>query len=62
MQVEVQNKRIAFQNVFTIQEATVRFQKFNGEMSQPVHRLVFERGDSAALIFNVTCFKYYGQM
>jgi len=53
MQVEIQNKHIAFQNVFTIQEATVRFQKFNGEMSQPVHRMVFERGDSAAaLIFN----------
>jgi len=53
MQVEVQNKRIVFQNVFTIQEAAVRFQKFSGEMSQPVHRLVFERGDSAAaLVFN----------
>jgi nudix-type nucleoside diphosphatase (YffH/AdpP family) len=53
MQVEVQNKRIVFKNVFTIQEATVRFQKFNGEMSQPVHRLVFERGDSAAaFVFN----------
>jgi nudix-type nucleoside diphosphatase (YffH/AdpP family) len=53
MQVDVQHKQTVFHDVFTIQEATVRFQKFNGEMSQPVRRMVFERGDSAAaLVFN----------
>src|SRR2546421_12150890 len=53
MQVEVQKKQIVFHDVFTIQKATVRFQKFNGEMSEPVRRMVFERGDSAAaIIFN----------
>lgn len=51
--VEIRNKHIVFDDVFKIQEATLRFQKFNGQMSEPVRRLVFERGDSAAaLLFN----------
>jgi ADP-ribose pyrophosphatase len=51
--VEIQDKHIVFDDVFKIQEATLRFQKFNGQMSEPVRRLVFERGDSAAaLLFN----------
>ncbi len=51
--VEVQDKRIVFDDVYKIEEAHVRFEKFNGEMSNPVRRLVFERGNSAAaLIFN----------
>ena len=51
--VEIQDKHIVFDNVFKIEEATLRFQKFNGQMSEPVRRLVFERGDSAAaLLFN----------
>ena len=51
--VEIQNKRTVFDDKFKIDEATLRFQKFNGQMSDPVRRLVFERGDSAAaLLFN----------
>ena len=51
--VEIQNKRTVFDDKFKIDEATLRFQKFNGQMSDTVHRLVFERGDSAAaLLFN----------
>jgi nudix-type nucleoside diphosphatase (YffH/AdpP family) len=51
--IEIQDKRIIFDDVFKIQEATLRFQKFNDQMSEPVRRLVFERGDSAAaLLFN----------
>jgi nudix-type nucleoside diphosphatase (YffH/AdpP family) len=51
--VEVQDKRIVFDDVYKIEEAHVRFEKFNGEMSDTIRRLVFERGDSAAaLIFN----------
>jgi nudix-type nucleoside diphosphatase (YffH/AdpP family) len=51
--VEIQNKHLVFDDVFKIQEARLRFQKFNGQMSEPVRRLVFERGDSAAaLLFN----------
>ncbi len=51
--VEIQNKRTVFDDKFKIDEATLRFQKFNGQMSDTVHRLVFERGDlAAALLFN----------
>ena len=51
--VEIQNKRTVFDDKFKIDEATLRFQKFNGQMSDTVRRLVFERGDSAAaLLFN----------
>lgn len=51
--VEIQDQHIVFDDVFKIQEARLRFQKFNGQMSEPVRRLVFERGDSAAaLLFN----------
>jgi len=48
--VEIQNKRTMFDDKFKIEEATLRFQKFNGQMSDPVRRLVFERGDSAAAL------------
>src|SRR5947207_14205345 len=51
--VEVQDKRIVYDDVYKIEEAHVRFEKFNGDMSDTVRRLVFERGNSvAALIFN----------
>jgi ADP-ribose pyrophosphatase len=51
--VEIRDKHIVFDDVFKIQDATLCFQKFNGQMSEPVRRLVFERGDSAAaLLFN----------
>ncbi len=51
--VEIQQKRLVFNDRFKIQEARIRFEQFNGQMSNPVRRLVFERGDAAAaLIFN----------
>jgi ADP-ribose pyrophosphatase len=52
--VEIQEKRTVFsQRHFQIQEAKLRFEKFNGQMSEPVTKLVFERGDAAAaLIYN----------
>ncbi|MGD2085435.1 MAG: NUDIX hydrolase [Candidatus Aminicenantes bacterium] len=51
--VEVQRKKRVFDDFFKIEEAVVRFEQFNGQMSPPVRRLNFERGDAAAvLIFN----------
>ena len=52
--VEIQEKQTIFsQRNFQIQEAKLRFEKFNGQMSEPVTKLVFERGDAAAaLIYN----------
>jgi nudix-type nucleoside diphosphatase (YffH/AdpP family) len=48
--VEILSERVVFDDVFKIVEATLRFERFNGQMSEPVRRLVFERGDSAAAL------------
>jgi ADP-ribose pyrophosphatase len=49
--VEIQQQETVFDDHgFKIQAATLRFEKFNGHMSEPIRRLVFERGDSAAAI------------
>lgn len=51
--VDVQLKKRVFDDFFKIDEAVVQFEQFNGQMSSPVRRLNFERGDAAAvLIFN----------
>jgi len=51
--VEIDAKRIVFVQFFRIEEATLRYEKFSGEMSQTIKRLNFERGDSvAALVLN----------
>ena len=51
--VEIENERTVFKDIFTITETHLRFEQFKGQMSQPVRRLVFERGDSvAALLLN----------
>ena len=51
--VEIKNKRLIFNDFFKIQEAVLRYLRFDGQMSRPVRRLVFERGDAvAAIIFN----------
>jgi nudix-type nucleoside diphosphatase (YffH/AdpP family) len=48
--VEILSQRLVFDDVFKIEEAILRFERFNGQMSEPVRRLVFERGDSAAAL------------
>jgi nudix-type nucleoside diphosphatase (YffH/AdpP family) len=48
--VEILSQRIVFDDVFKIEEATLRFERFNGQMSEPARRLVFERGDAAAAL------------
>jgi nudix-type nucleoside diphosphatase (YffH/AdpP family) len=51
--VNVIAKRRVFNDFFKIDEVELRYRKFNGEMSRPVTRLVFERGDAvAAVLFN----------
>src|SRR2546421_7776323 len=51
--VEIKNKRLIFNDLFKIQEAILRYLRFDGRMSRPVRRLVFERGDAvAAIILN----------
>jgi nudix-type nucleoside diphosphatase (YffH/AdpP family) len=43
-------KRVVFDDVFKIEEATLRFERGDGQMSEPVRRLVFKRGDAAAAL------------
>lgn len=53
--VIIENKRRIFDDFFRIDEAHLRYEKFDGRMSPVVRRLNFERGDSvAALIFNTS--------
>src|SRR5262245_41830203 len=46
--VDVQSRRRLLDDFFKVDEATVSFEHFDGSMTPPVRRLVFERGDSVA--------------
>lgn len=51
--VQIISSEIVFNDFFRIEKASLRFRKFDGEMSKVVQRLCLHRGDSvAALIFN----------
>lgn len=51
--VEIESREVVFDDFFTIEKATLRFERFDGTMSPTVKRLCFERGDAvAALILN----------
>ena len=51
--VDVRSRRRLFDDFFKIDEAEVSFERFDGSMTPPVRRLVFERGDSvAAVVFD----------
>jgi len=39
-----------FEGFFKLDRATVSYERFDGSMSAPVNRLVFERGDSVAVL------------
>lgn len=40
----------SFHDLFKIIRATLRFRKFDGQLSEPVTRITFERGDSAGVL------------
>ena len=48
--VEVISRRRVFDDFFKIDEAKLRFERYDGTMSDTVRRLNFERGDSAAAL------------
>lgn len=51
--VSIEQKKYILEDVFKVEEAYLRYEKFNGEMSGTVRRISLERGDSVAvLIFN----------
>ena len=52
--VAIEQKRYILDDFFKIEEAHLRFEKFDGEMSHLVRRISLERGDSVALlVFNL---------
>jgi nudix-type nucleoside diphosphatase (YffH/AdpP family) len=48
--VEVISRRRVFDGFFKIDEARLRFERYDGSMGEEVRRLNFERGDSAAAL------------
>ena len=51
--VDVRSRRRLLDDFFKVDEAEVSFERFDGSMTPPVRRLVFERGDSvAAVVFD----------
>lgn len=48
--VEIEQKNYIFEDFFKMEEAYLRYEKFNGEMSDVVRRISLERGDSVAVI------------
>jgi nudix-type nucleoside diphosphatase (YffH/AdpP family) len=51
--VDVRSRRRLLDEFFKVDEAEVSFERFDGSMTPPVRRLVFERGDSvAAVVFD----------
>jgi nudix-type nucleoside diphosphatase (YffH/AdpP family) len=55
MKVDVEAKRRLLDGFFVVDELSLRFEKFDGQMSPVVKRLVLDRGDAvAALVCNTT--------
>jgi nudix-type nucleoside diphosphatase (YffH/AdpP family) len=51
--VEIHSRRRVFDGFFKIEEAELAYERFDGAMTPPLKRLVFERGDSvAALVYH----------
>ena len=53
MKVDIVNRQLLLDDFFKVEEATLRYQRFDGKMSATVRRLNFVREDSvAAMVFN----------
>ena len=51
--VEIKSKRYLLDDFFKVEEVYLRYERYNGEMSEEARRLNFERGDGvAAILFN----------
>lgn len=50
MQVEVLEQRREYDGFFKLEHVKLRFERFDGRMSEAIERIVFERGDSAAVL------------
>jgi len=50
MKVELKKERVAYRDFFKIVVGRLRFEKFNGQMSEEVRRLCLDRGDAVAVV------------
>ena len=48
--VHIISDKVVFDDFFKVLETRLQFEKFDGQMSPPVRRLTFERGDAAAAL------------
>ena len=48
--VKIISEKVVFDDKFKVLETRLQFEKFDGQMSEPVRRLTFERGDAAAAL------------
>jgi len=48
--VEIKSRKPILNDFFRVEEAILRYERFDGRMSEEVRRLSFERGDSVAAI------------
>ncbi len=48
--VEVLKKERVYSGFFSLDRAIVRFERFDGTMSEPIERLSFERGDAVGVL------------
>jgi len=52
--VSIENKKYILEDVFKVEEAYLRYEKFDGKISGTVRRISLERGDSVSiLIYNI---------
>jgi len=52
--VIVHKHRRVFDDFYKMDEGVVQWEKFNGQLTEPVQRLVMERGDSCAALIRIT--------
>nr|MBC7244818.1 NUDIX domain-containing protein [Chloroflexota bacterium] len=50
MRVQVLEQHREYDGFFKLERVVLRFERFDGRMSEPIQRIVFERGDSAAVL------------
>ncbi len=50
MNVKIKNLQTIYQGFLTLEKATLKFEKFSGEMSKEVERLNVSRGDAVAIL------------
>ena len=48
--VEIESRRLLLDDLFKVEEVFLRFEKFDGTMSETIRRITLERGNSVAMV------------